>query len=234
MKIMVIDNHLLFREGIAGLLGSQPDMEVVGQFDLSVEAVKRAVELEPEIILMDTSFLHAEGIRIMKQILSERPAISFLILNTQDSDEQFYEMIGSGAKGYLPKNASKQMLLAALRALDKGEAVIPRNLVTKVLQEFARLGKLVSEKRQDRDFSLLTNRELEILKILGIRATNREIAVQLGISENTVRVHVGRILEKLRLRNRREASEFARRWVELSDPRNEKARDADAILPLHP
>ena len=234
MKIMVIDNHLLFREGIVGLLKAQADMEIVGQYDLSNEAVKRAIELEPEIILLDTSFLHTEGIRIMKQILSEKPGIFFLILNTQDSDEQFYEMIGSGAKGYLPKNVSKQMLLAALRALDRGEAVIPRDLVTKVLQEFARLGKLASENHRDRDYSLLTHRELEILKILGIRATNREIAEQLGISENTVRVHVGSILEKLRLRNRREASEFARRWIELSDPRSEQGRDADAIVSLNP
>lgn len=234
MKIMVIDNHLLFREGIVGLLKNQPDMEIVGQFDLGNEAVKRAIEMEPEIVLMDTSYLHAEGIKLMKLVLSEKPGISFLILNTQDSDEQFYEMISGGAKGYLPKNASKHMLLAALRALDRGEAVIPRNLVTKVLQEFARLGKLASEYRRDRDFSLLTSREMEILKILGIRPTNREIADQLGISENTVRVHVGSILEKLRLRNRREASEFARRWVEIMEANSETSREADAIAQLNP
>ena len=86
MKITVIDNHLLFREGIVGLLKNQPDMEIVGQFDLGNEAVKRAIEMEPEIVLMDTSYLHAEGIKLMKLVLSEKPGISFLILNTQDSD----------------------------------------------------------------------------------------------------------------------------------------------------
>ena len=218
MKIMIIDNNRLFREGIASLLANQGDMEVVGESDVSEEAVQRIIDISPDIILMDTGLYREVGISIMKHTLLRRPDMQFIILTTQETDEQFYDVISNGAKGYLLKSINKLMLLTALRALVRGEAVIPRSFVTKILEEFARLGKLHSYEIAHRDFSLLTYRELEILKKLEIRATNREIADQLGISENTVRVHVGSILEKLRLRNRREVSDFIKRQTDLLNP----------------
>src|SRR5574338_148672 len=171
MKIMIIDNHILFREGVVSL---------------------------------------------MRLILARRPETAFVMLSSMESDGRLFEMIANGARGYLPKNIKRPVLLAALRALGRGEAVIPRNLVSKILGEFTRLSKLTLDDKTVKDSGLLTYRELEVLKKLVTRATNREIANQLAISENTVRVHVSRILEKLNLRNRREASEFARRikWVD--------------------
>jgi len=139
----------------------------------------------------------------MKLVLAQQPEVSFVILSTQPSDEQFYEVIRHGARGYLARNDNKLTLLASLRALERGEAALSRNLVTKLLNEFIRLGKLVSDRRADMDINLLTYREMEVLKVLGEQASNRELAEQLGISENTVRVHVSNILAKLRLRNRR-------------------------------
>ena len=218
MKIMVVDNNRLFREGIIGLLISQSDMEVVGESDVSEEAIQIAVDANPDIILLDTGLYHEIGVKMMRQLLILRPDILFIVLTTEDTNERFYEMIKNGAKGYLLKNINKAMLLAALRALYRGEAIIPRNLVTKILEEFSRMVKITSYNHPDRDFSLLTYREMEILKKLEIRATNREIAEQLGISENTVRVHVGSILEKLHLRNRREASDFVKRRMDLLNP----------------
>jgi DNA-binding NarL/FixJ family response regulator len=218
MKIMIIDNNRLFREGIISLLASQRDMEVVGESDLSEDAIQIAINISPDIILMDTGLYHALGINIMKQIMLRMMNVLFVFFTSQVTDEQFYDAISNGAKGYLLKNINKSMLLASLRALDRGEAIIPRNFVAKILEEFTRLGKIASNNYPDRDFSLLTYREMEILKILKIRATNREIAEQLGISENTVRVHVGSILEKLHLRNRREASDFIKRRMELFNP----------------
>ena len=218
MKIMIIDNNRLFREGLVSLLVSQSDMEVVGESDVSEEAIQKAIDVCPDIILMDTGLHHSTGVNIMKQIMLRKPDIQFIILTMEEMDEQFYEVISNGARGYLLKNINKSMLLAALRALVRGEAIIPRNLVTKILDEFARLGKMQSYEASHRDFSLLTYRELEILGKLEIRATNREIAEQLGISENTVRVHVGSILEKLHLRNRREASDFIKRRTYLLSP----------------
>jgi DNA-binding NarL/FixJ family response regulator len=218
MKIMIIDNNRLFREGLVSLLVSQSDMEVAGESDVSEEAIQKAIDVCPDIILMDTGLHHSTGVAIMKQIMLRKPDIQFIILTMEEMDEQFYEVISNGARGYLLKNINKSMLLAALRALVRGEAIIPRNLVTKILDEFARLGKMQSYEASHRDFSLLTYRELEILGKLEIRATNREIAEQLGISENTVRVHVGSILEKLHLRNRREASDFIKRRTDLLSP----------------
>jgi NarL family two-component system response regulator LiaR len=209
MRILIIDNHVLFREGVISWLETQQGMEVVGESDMSYAAVQKAVESRPDVILMDPGFLHSESISLMKKIHAQHPDVSFIILSNQNSVERFYEMVWNGAKGYLPKNVNEPVLLASLRALERGEAVIPRNLVTKVVDEFARLGKLVSNHSTEEDLRLLTYRELEVLRSLGERTTNREIARQLGISENTVRVHVGNVLSKLKLRNRREACEFA-------------------------
>jgi len=221
VKIIIIDNNRLFREGVVSLLKSQNDMKVVGEFDVSEDVIQKVIDIDPDIILLDAGLFYTTSIGIMRQILVHRPQVLFIILTAQDTDEQFYEAINSGAKGYLPKNINKAILPAALRALVQGEAIIPRNLVTKIMEEFARMGKLNSYGRSynnsNNDSSLLTYRELEILKKLEIRPTNREIAEQLGISENTVRVHVGSILGKLHLRNRREASDFVKRRMDLLD-----------------
>jgi DNA-binding NarL/FixJ family response regulator len=211
MKIMVIDSHILFREGVIGLLKKQRDTEIVGESDVSHHAVEKALGWKPDIILLDPGSFYAHALNLMRRILFHRPEVSIAILTAHHSDEQFFELLRTGARGYLPKHINKPMLLSALRALDRGEAVIPRGLVTKLLSEFARLGKIAEKTNRDRDTSLLTYRELEVLKILSTRATNREIAEQLIISENTVRVHVRNILGKLEFRNRREASHFARR-----------------------
>jgi two-component system NarL family response regulator len=217
MKIMIVDNNHLFREGLISLLAGQSDMEVVGESTVCEDAIEIAINANPDIILMDNGLSHKVGIEIMKQVMLHMPYVLFVFLTTQTADEQFYDAICNGAKGYLSKNINKSMLLASLRALSRGEVIIPRSLVAKMLEEFTRLGKIDSNNHPGRDFSLLTYREVEILKILEIRATNREIAEQLGISENTVRVHVGSILEKLNLRNRREASDFAKRRIDLLD-----------------
>jgi DNA-binding NarL/FixJ family response regulator len=211
MKVFVIDDHVLFREGIASLLKTQDDMELVGESDMSDHAIQKAALEMPDIILMDVGNSHVEGVSLMKHILLRQPEISFMILAAHDSDDLLYDMIANGARGYLPKNITKSILLAALRALGRGEAVIPRGQVSKILDEFSRLGKLtVKENIQEKNFNLLTYRELEVLDLLVSRATNREIATKLSISENTVRVHVSNILEKLNLRSRREASLFAK------------------------
>lgn len=216
MKILVIDNRILYRDGILSLLRSQNDMEVVGEVDISDQAIQKAAETRPDVIMMIIDRQVSEGSRLMKRILSNQPEISFLIIAQQDSDDLFFEMISSGAKGYLLKDINRQILLTSLRALERGEAIIPRNRVSKILNEFVRLEKMVPQFGTEKGFSLLTYRELEVLKILATRATNREIANLLSISENTVRAHVSKILEKLNLRNRREASALANR-VSLLD-----------------
>src|SRR5512133_1289852 len=158
MKIMIIDNNRLFREGIISLLESQSDMDVVGESDISEDAVQLAINANPDIILMDTGLHHSTGINIMKQIIFRMPGILIVFLTTQTTDDQFYDAISNGAKGYLLKNINKSMLLASLRALGRGEAIIPRNFVAKILEEFARLGKISSNSYPGKNFSLLTYR----------------------------------------------------------------------------
>jgi DNA-binding NarL/FixJ family response regulator len=216
MKILVIDNRILYRDGILNLLRSQSDMEVVGEAEIGDQAIQKAAETRPNVILLIIDRQYSEGSSLMKRILSNQPEISFLIIAQQDSDDLFFEMIGSGAKGYLIKDVTKSILLTSLRALFRGEAIIPRNRVSKILNEFVRLEKMSPQFGIEKDISLLTYRELEVLKVLTTRATNREIANLLSISENTVRAHVSKILEKLNLRNRREASALANR-VSLLD-----------------
>jgi DNA-binding NarL/FixJ family response regulator len=211
MKILVIGNQIVFREKVVDQLKNQPGIKIIGEFDLSHDTAQKILAGKPDIILLDPGCLYTESFNLMKLVLAQQPEVSFVILSTQPSDEQFYEVMRHGARGYLARNDNKLTLLASLRALERGEAALSRNLVTKLLNEFIRLGKLVSDRRADMDINLLTYREIEVLKVLGQHASNRAIAEQLGISENTVRVHVSNILAKLRLRNRREASAFVRR-----------------------
>jgi len=188
MRILIVDDHILFREGLVGLLRSQNDMDVVGECGSVQEAIDAAAEYKPDVILMDFSLPDGTGLDATRAILATLPA---------------------GAKGYLLKNRSVSKLLASLRALQRGEAAISRTMMARILEEFAqpKTDTLPSP-------SLLiglTSREIEVLRELANGITNQEIATRLYISENTVKNHLHNILEKLNLHNRREAIDFARK-----------------------
>ena len=209
MKIMIVDQHVLFREGLISLLRDQTDIHIVGNEGLSSDMTAQAFVCEPDIILMDANYFEGDGREMMGRVLSKFPLTSFVILAPNESADLLLDAIRNGAKGYLPKNTSKSMLLASLRAIERGETAIPRGLMTNVIEEFRRMARVTERKKIDID--TLTFRELQVLRLLATEATNSEIARQLVISDNTVRVHVHSILEKLHARNRRDAAEFARR-----------------------
>ncbi len=209
MKIMIVDQHVLFREGLISLLRDQADINIVGDDGLVSDMVAQASIYEPNIILMDSNYFEDGGREMMGRILSKSPQTAFVILAPNESADLLLDAIRNGAKGYLPKNTSKSMLLASLRAIERGETGIPRGLMTKVVEEFRRMSSVTSSKKIDVD--TLTFREMQVLQLLATEATNSEIARQLVISDNTVRVHVHSILEKLHARNRRDAAEFAKR-----------------------
>jgi two-component system nitrate/nitrite response regulator NarL len=146
----------------------------------------------------------------MNFILSKQPGTSFLILSPDEDSDLMLEAIRSGAKGYLPKNVSRSVLLKSLQALQRGEIALSRLMTAEIALELHRMSK-VTLKNPDDTITALTYRELQVLRLLVNEASNSEIARQLFISDNTVRVHVHRILEKLRARNRREAARFAQR-----------------------
>jgi DNA-binding NarL/FixJ family response regulator len=209
MKIMIADKHLLFKEGLINILKDQTDIKIVGDEGLGSDMTAQALICEPNIILMDANYFEGDGIEMMGRVLSKFPQTAFVILAPDESADLLLVAILNGAKGYLPKNTSKSMLLASLRAIERGETAIPRALMTKVIEEFQRIASVTSNKKIDID--TLTFRELQVLRLLATEASNSEIAQQLVISDNTVRVHVHSILEKLHARNRRDAAEFVKK-----------------------
>ena len=209
MRVLIVDDHILFREGLAGLLHSQSDMQVVGECGTVKEAIETALEVKPEVILMDFSMPDGTGLDATRAILGSLPEVQIIFLTVHDNDERLISAMRAGAKGYLLKNLSVNKLLASLRALERGEAAISRTMMARILEEFAQ-----SEPIDQPAPSLLvglTAREIEVLQELSDGITNQEIANRLYISENTVKNHIHNILEKLSLNNRREAIDFARK-----------------------
>ncbi len=191
------------------MLAKQPDLRVVGEAGTVVEAVEKALELKPDVVLMDIGLPDGTGIDAMKKILPELPETKVVILTMYESDDLLFSAIRHGAKGYIYKNTPVNKLLASLRSLSQGQAAFSRTMTSRILDEFDRLSSI--RKAGGEGINLLSSRELEILEQIGTGATNREIAKTLYISENTVKIHVHNILDKLKLNNRHEAAAFARR-----------------------
>lgn len=209
MRILIVDDHILFREGLTGLLRSQPDMDIVGECGTVREAIEQSRQIKPAVVLMDFSLPDGTGLEATRAILAEHPDTSIIFLTVHDNDERLIAAMRAGAKGYLLKNLSVSKLLASLRALERGEAAISRTMMARILEEFA--APVQPTVPQPSPLVGLTSREIEVLQELADGITNQEIATRLYISENTVKNHIHNILEKLALHNRREAIDFARK-----------------------
>jgi DNA-binding NarL/FixJ family response regulator len=206
VKILVVDDHLLFREGLVGLL-NHDGLSVVGEAGSVREAIEKTLEINPDLV-MDVTLPDGSALEAMKLIHSRKPEILFAILTHYESDDLLYDSIRYGAVGYILKNTSASKLIVCLEAIERGEAALSRKMTRKVLAEYQRVSGLYEP--TNIDLRTLSERELQVMKLLGENATNQEIANSLIIAENTVKVHVHNILNKLELRNRREAGEFAR------------------------
>jgi len=200
-----VDDQALFRQGLASLLRSQPDFVVVGEAGSVSEAVARARELEPDLVLMDFSLPDGTGLDATEAILSQRPGTAIVFLTVHESDDTLFAGIRAGARGYLLKNVRVEKLLGYLRGLRQGEPALAPDMTQRILDEFARSTPLGSGSGA---LSELTPREREVFRELQTGASNAEIASRLSISENTVRNHVASILAKLELRNRRAAMNY--------------------------
>jgi DNA-binding NarL/FixJ family response regulator len=209
MRVLIVDDHVLFREGLVSLLKAQPDITVLGEAGCVSEAVDMARELEPDLILMDFGLPDGTGLDATQAILAEQPEAKIVFLTVHEQDDRLFAAIRSGAKGYLLKNVPVSKLLDYLRGVQNGEAAISPTMTSQILDEFARLGKAFDSDAAE--LGELTPRELEVLRELDTGATNQEIADRLVITENTVKVHVRNILAKLDLPNRRAAADFAQR-----------------------
>ncbi|MBK8903184.1 MAG: response regulator transcription factor [Anaerolineaceae bacterium] len=210
MKILIVDDHILFQEGLIGLLDNQPDFTVVGGASSVQEAVKKARQLLPDVILMDFTLPDGTGLDATQTILAERPSTQIIFLTIHEEDDRLFEAIRYGARGYLLKEIPANQLIAYLRGVQRGEPAITPHLTANILKEFAK-----TQPRQDipqEVMDQLTNRQLDVLRELRSGASNQQIANRLVLSEQTVKNHVSRILHCLNLKNRYEAAEFARRY----------------------
>jgi DNA-binding NarL/FixJ family response regulator len=204
MRILLVEDHILFQESLGRLLDAQPDVTVVGGATSVLEAVVKAREFKPDVILMDFTLPDGTGVGAAQTILAEQPTIKIIFLTIHEDDEKIFDAIRHGAVGYLPKNVTSTRLLAYLRGLERGEVAIQPEFTARILKEFAHMPK--REEVTAEATAKLTPRQREILRELKTGATNRQIAARLVISEQTVKNHVSRILKKLSLKSRHELS----------------------------
>ena len=209
-KVLIVDDHSLFRKGIKGVLSADPYFEVVGEADNGQEACEQAGNLMPDIVLMDINMPVCNGVEATKLIKEGFPQIKIVMLTVEEDDNFLFTAIKNGAQGYLLKNLEPEELITNLKGIMRGEAPISKSMASKVLLEFANIAKAAPREGLV-DRKTLSFREKEVLKMVAKGATNKEIGVELCISENTVRNHLSNILEKLQLENRVQAAAYATR-----------------------
>jgi DNA-binding NarL/FixJ family response regulator len=213
LRLLLVDDHALFRDGLVGLFAYQNDFRVVGEAEDAREALEKARALGPDLVLMDIDLPGEDGVAATRRIKAEMPEVAVVMLTVHDDTEKLMEAVKAGAEGYLVKNIRSDELLEQLRGLSRGEAAISRRMATRILEEFRR-GAAPQEPEEE-----LTPRELEVLELVAARLSNKEIASRLVISEHTVKNHLKNILSKLHLRSRRQAAAYgvARGWVRPRD-----------------
>lgn len=220
IRILLVDDHVLFRKGLSSLLSEQKDFEVVGEAGSGQEALEKAQELMPDVILMDIYMPGWDGLEATRRIKEALPYVRIVMLTISEEDHNLFEAIKAGAQGYLLKKIEPQELFDMLRGVFHGEAPISRTMAARVLDEFVRQAQRGPE--DAKALAKLTSREREVLKLLTQGTSNKEIANQLGISENTVKNHLRNIMEKLHLENRVQAAIYAIREGIAAKEKREK------------
>ena len=207
MRVLLADDHALFRAGIASLLRAW-GMDVVGQAADGDEAIELTRRLKPELVLMDVGMSPCNGLEATRVIKTELPDVKVIIVTVSEDEQDLFEAIKSGAEGYLLKGMSEEELGSTLARISAGEPALSPGLATKILDEFARMAREGAGKPAGPEDEL-TDREREVLRLVAEGATNREIASRLYVTENTVSFHMKNILGKLHLKNRAQAAAFA-------------------------
>lgn len=207
LRILLVDDHVLFRKGLAGLLAGQRGVEVVGEASDGWEAATLTRDRAPDAVLMDIHMPHCTGLEAIPLIKQERPDVKIVMLTVSCEDHDLFAAIRLGADGYLTKDMEPQQLFDVLAGLSRGEAPIAPALAGRILEEFRQLQRNPARTPDVSDD--LTPRETGVLTLVAQGATNKEIAATLSISENTVKIHLRNILEKLHLQNRTQATAYA-------------------------
>jgi two-component system nitrate/nitrite response regulator NarL len=207
IRLLIVDNHTLFRQGLVSLLESEPGFNVVGEAGSGEEALQMARQLQPDVVLMDVKMPGIGGVEATRRLLELMPSARVLMLTVSEEEESLFAAIHAGARGYILKNADADELLEGIRRVHAGEATISPSMTFRLIQALRSGGGPAAPPELP-----LTPREQDVFHLLVRGASNREIAETLTISENTVKTHVRNILDKLELDNRVEVAAFARRF----------------------
>ena len=219
LRVLLVDDHILFRTGVKAVLSARADVEVVGEAGDGLEAVALARETMPDVILMDVTMPGCDGLEATRRIKRELPYVQVFMLTVSDNDEDLFEAIKSGAQGYLVKDLKGQQLFDALEGVARGEAAFSGMIAGKILREFEKTGGGTGQGLEATE--PLTEREIDVLQLVVEGKSNQEIAQSLVLSESTVKNHLRNILGKLHLRNRIQAAVYAVRQGLVEDPPQE-------------
>jgi two-component system response regulator NreC len=209
IRVLVVDDHTLVRQGIRVLLQAEPDLQVVGEGSDGREAVRLARELQPDIVVMDLTMPEMDGMEATRLIKEFAPHIQVLALTMHDSDEYFFRVLQAGASGYVLKRAASTELLSAVRAVARGEAFLYPSVAKKLVYDYLNRAQVTGESEAQHSYAGLTAREREVLTLIAEGLSNREIAERLVLSLSTVQTHYAHIMEKLNLQKRVELIKYA-------------------------
>ncbi len=219
IRLLLADDHALFRKGLVSLLKREEEFQVVGEAENGEEAIKKAKQLKPDLVLMDIHMPVTDGIEATRQITEMLPSTRVVILTISEDDKDLFEGIKCGAHGYLLKKLEPEELYAMLRGVFEGEAPISRTTASKILNEFVLQARKKSAAKFEEELSA---REKDVLQCLASGLTNKEIGNKLGIAENTVKNHLKNILGKLHLENRVQAATYALKKGFVAEPKPEE------------
>ena len=206
IRVLIADDHPVFRDGLRGLVDRAPDLELTGEATTGVEAVSLAASTNPAIVLMDIRMPEMSGIEATRRILERDPGVGILILTMSEDDESLFAAMRAGARGYIPKDADSEELLRAIRAAAVGEAIFGASIARRMMNFFAAGPRAAAAT----PFPELTERELEILELIAAGRSNGDIAQRLTITSKTVRNHVANVFNKLQVADRSQAIVRAR------------------------
>ena len=223
MRILVVDDHSLFREGIVGLL-TAGGMEVVGQAGDGPSALSEATRLRPDLVLLDINMPDMSGLEVLRELRRRLPKTTVVILTVSDDDDDLVEAIKAGARGYLLKTVGANVLLERLHGLERGEAAMTGDTVSRLVNYMAQSASAASQPAPS--LSILTQREREVLRLVALGLSNGVIGQRLGVTTHTVKFHVSNILGKLRLQSRAEAAAYVARNGLLEALSNEAGTSA--------
>lgn len=225
IRVLIADDHQVVREGLSAILKTKEDIEVIGEARDGVEAVEKAKELKPDVILMDISMPRMNGVEATRRIKLEQPQIGIVVLTMYEEEEYIFDLVKAGATGYMLKNSDSAQIIKAIRSTYQGESMLQPSVATKILSEFSHLSQRPAPKPSRNDRAL-TDREIQVIKLIADGKTNKEIANALTISEKTVKNHVRNIFQKLDVDDRTQAAIIAIKngWIQLGSPKTEKAK----------